>query len=44
VGAVDGEVAQAAELEFSGAAGSVAQVQENGIGWFDKLQGVTVVL
>jgi hypothetical protein len=28
-GAVDGEVTPAAKLEFTGAAGSVAQVQEN---------------
>jgi hypothetical protein len=44
VGAVDGEVAQAAELEFTSTAGSVAQVQENRIGWFDELLGVRVVL
>jgi hypothetical protein len=41
---VDGEAERAAGLEFTGAAGNVARVQENGIGWVDELQGVTVVL
>jgi hypothetical protein len=41
---VDGEAKRAAGLEFTGAAGNVARVQENRIGWVDELQGVTVVL
>jgi hypothetical protein len=44
VGAVDGEAERAAELELTGAAGNNTRVRENGIGWVDELQGVTVVL
>jgi hypothetical protein len=42
VGAVDSEAEQAAELEFTGAAGNNTRVRENRIGWVDELQGLTV--
>jgi hypothetical protein len=44
VGAVDGEAKRAAEVELTGAAGNNTRVRENGIGWVDELQGVTMVL
>jgi hypothetical protein len=43
-GVVDDEAERAAELELASAAGNDARVRENGIGWVDELQGVTVVL